>query len=157
MYANDTVLRLKTLREPDAETGEEFAYNRVRVIGESPISHAHKGDWTGQDAAGVILTPLSNFGGTIDYPFGFLRETYDVESIPEVVVEQRTQVRVVDSSSASAGQTPEEIFRVEAPGSEPEEGQTRARTAHADPLGPPGGPKDFGGPLGPSTSQRTLG
>lgn len=145
MYAVDTILSLKEQRPSDDETGEEFPYNRVRVVGESPVSHAHKGDWKGGDALGVILVPLSNFGSTLDYPFGRLKQLYDVESIPEREVEAQTKVRVIDSSTAEAGPTPEERFAKEAPGKPPEEGQKRART---NPLGEPGGPEGQD-PLGP--------
>jgi hypothetical protein len=146
MYAKDTILSLKTQRDPDKETGEEFPYNKVRVVGESPVSHAHKGTWEGAEAKGVIVVPLTNFGATLDEPFGKLRTMYDVSEIPEVIIEQ-PQIRVIDSSSAAAGATPEEVFADKAPGVPPEEGQTRGRTPHS-PLGEPGGPATSDGPLG---------
>jgi hypothetical protein len=142
MYANETILTLKDPRDPDPESGEEFPYNRVRVVGESPISHSHKGDWTGGDARGVILVPLSNFGANLDEPFGKCRELYDVESIPERTVVRET-VRIIDSSTAEAGETPEEVFARLAPG-KPSEAGERVRTS---PLGDPGGPVNSDGPL----------
>lgn len=151
MYANDTILTLKSPRDPDDETGEEFPYNVVRVVGESPVSHTHKGEWTGQDARGVIIVPLTNFGATLDEPFGKLRSIYDVTEIPEVHVQQDIRIKVVDSSSAAAGKTPEEVFAVEAPGVPPEPGQIRGRT-FVSPLDDPG-PENVGSPLddpGPS-------
>lgn len=151
MYEPDTILVLKEQRDPDPETGEDFAYNRVRVVGESPVGHTHKGEWRGPDARGVIIVPLTNFGGTLDEPYGKLREMYDVESIPEKVVEVQTKVRIVNSSSQSAGPTPEEVFAKEAPGVAPEEGQSRGRTS---PLGEPGGPASADGPLGKPASRR---
>lgn len=145
MYAKETILTLKVPHPPDDETGEDFAYNSVKVIGPSPVSHAHKGDWTGQDAEGVILVPLSNFGGTLDEPFGKVRTLYDVTEVPivEMVTEQR--VRVVDGTTAAAGPTPEEVFAVEAPGIAPEPGQVRGRTL-VSPLDDPG-PKEGRSPL----------
>jgi hypothetical protein len=145
MYADNTILTLKVQRDPDKETGEAFAYNQVKVIGRSPISHAHKGKWQGGDAEGVILSPLSNFGGTLDEPFGKCVQLYDVESIPERVINAPQPIRVIDAQSAEAGPTPEEIFAKEAPGAKPEAGQIRGRTS---PLGEPGGPVDYDGPLG---------
>lgn len=147
MYATDTVLTLKQQRDPDEETGEEFPYNKVRVIGVSPVSHQHKGDWTGQDAEGVIVTPLTNFGATLDEPFGKLRTLYEISEVPDVEVVTEVRVKVIDSSTAAAGETPEEVFAREAPGTAPEEGQIRARTPRS-PLGEmtnPGskGPLDF--------------
>jgi uncharacterized GH25 family protein len=154
MYANDTILKLKKQRKPDPETKEKFPYNQVRVIGQSPVSHVHKGDWTGADAEGVIIVPLTNFGSTLDEPFGKLRTLYEVESVPEVTVQVATQVRVIDSSTAAAGQTPEEVFAEKAPGVAPEPGQVRGRTS---PLGDVQNPKVLGpldepDPVGPSDS-----
>lgn len=143
MYEADTILTLKEPHEADSETGEEFPYNRVRVVGESPVSHPNKGGWTGADARGVIIVPLTNFGGNLDEPFGKLREIYDVESIPEHEA-PANPVRVVKGGTASVGPTPEEIFAAEAPGEPPEGDEPRARTK---PLGEPGGPKDAGSPL----------
>lgn len=143
MYEADTILALKEPRDPDPETGEEFAYNRVRVVGESPVSHPDKGNWTGADARGVVLLPLTNFGGNLDYPFGRLRELYDVESIPEHEA-PANPVRVVKGGTASVGPTPEEVFATEAPGEAPKGDEPRARTK---PLGELGGPKDATKPL----------
>lgn len=142
MYESGTILSLKQPREPDPETGEEFAYNEVEVINRSPISHAAKGDWSGSDAEGVIITPRSNFGATLDEPFGKLRTIYSVKEVPVREVSAPT-IRVVDSSTSSAGPTPEEVFAEQAPGKAPEPGQTRARTS---PLADPG-PANARGPL----------
>jgi hypothetical protein len=145
MYADNTILTLKVPHDPDPETDEEFAYNRVKVIGRSPISHAHKGKWTGAEAEGVILSPLSNFGGTLDEPFGKCVQLYDVESIPERTINVAQPIRVIDAQSGEAGPTPEEVFAREAPGVAPADGQIRGRTS---PLGEPGGPATADGPLG---------
>jgi len=130
MYQPGTILELKQQREPDEETGEEFPYNRVEVVGPSPIDHgaARGGDWSGTDAAGVIIRPLTNFGGNLDEPLGKLQAIYTVESVPEVEVDLNPKVRVINSTSAAAGPTPEEVFAQEAPGVPPEEGQARGRT-----------------------------
>lgn len=149
MYEPNTVLALKEQRPNDPETDEPFPYNRVRVVGESPVSHADKGDWKGGDARGVIIVPLTNFGSTLDEPFGKLREMYKVESVPEVEIEVAPKIRVVNATSAQAGPTPEEVFASKAPGKPPEEGQRRGRTS---PLGAPGGPEDADGPLGKAPS-----
>lgn len=147
MYANDTILVLKDQRDPDPETGEEFPYNKVRVVGPSPIdSGVRASEWVGSSAAGVIITPLSNFGSTLDEPMGKLQALYDVESVPERIVEA-PRIRVVDSSSAEAGPTPEEVFAKDAPGVAPEEGQTRGRTP-ISPLGEDPRPAASDGPLG---------
>lgn len=150
MYAAGTILALREQREPDEETKEPFPYNRVEVVGRSPVAHA-RGDWEGEDAQGVIIKPLTNFGGVLDEPFGKVREIYEVESEPEIEYEVVQKIRVVDATSRQAGPTPEDVFAEQAPGKAPEEGQTRARTS---PLGEPGGPKGSDGPLGPAPSRR---
>lgn len=132
MYPADTVLKLKKQRKPDKETNEKFAYNRVRVVGPSPVSHASKGEWTGADAAGVIVTPLENFGGVIDEPFGKLVELYEVESQPEPQVVEQT----VTIKQASLGPTPEEVFKTDAPGVPAEPGQIRGRSPLPDVVAP---------------------
>ena|SRR5688572_7917287 len=145
MYAKDTILTLKVQRPPDEETGEEFAYNTVRVIGESPVQHTSRGEYEGPDAKGVIIVPTANFGGTLDEAFGKLRQIYDVSEMPTTEIQAPSPIRVIDSSTAQAGPTPEEVFRDKAPGKPPEPGQTRARTPMS-PLSDPG-PESAKGPL----------
>lgn len=145
MYAKDTILVLKEQKGADTETGEEFPYNRVEVVGVSPVSHSHRGEWEGGSAEGVLLRPLTNFGATLDEPFGKLQTLYDVESIPDPnEVEVAQKIKIIDGTSAQAGPTPEEVFAEEAPGKAPEQGQKRARTS---PLGD-APPPNSGGPLG---------
>lgn len=133
MYEQDTILELKQQRDPDPETGEEFPYNRVRVVGPSPINHGvASAEWTGAAGAGVIITPLSNFGSTLDEPYGKLTALYEVAEVPVRETDATPKIRVVNSTSQSAGPTPEEVFAVKAPGKPPEPGQKRARTS---PLG----------------------
>jgi hypothetical protein len=150
MYEVDTILTLKEQREPDPETGEPFPYNEVRVVGESPISHGGSGEWSGAAATGVIVTPLTNFGATLDEPFGKLQALYDVKEIPDKVRPAQPTIKVIDSSTAAAGPTPEEVFAKDAPGTPPEEGQKRGRTP-LSPLEDPR-PKASDGPLGPVPS-----
>ncbi len=145
MYAAGTILKLKEQRPKDKETGEPFAYNKVRVVGASPVSHTGISEWSGVSANGVILEPIANFGGVIDEPLGKIQALYDIESEPVVEVDVAPKVRIIDSSSAAAGPTPEEVFADKAPGVAPEEGQTRGRTS---PLVDPR-PNPADGPLGP--------
>jgi hypothetical protein len=147
MYERNTILTLKQPRDPDPETNEEFPYNRVRVVGPSPISHGGAGEWEGVNAAGVIITPESNFGATLDEPYGKLVALYDVSEIPEPLEIEAPKIRVINSTSQSAGPTPEEQFAVLAPGVAPEEGQRRGRT-RPSPLDDPR-PAASDGPLGP--------
>lgn len=138
MYTPGTVLELKVQKDPDPETDEPFPYNEVEVIGPSPIDHggARGGEWEGASASGVIIKPLTNFGSTLDEPLGKLQALYDVKSVPELELEAAPKIRVIDSSSQSAGPTPEEVFAVEAPGEASEDGK-RARTPFESPLEDP--------------------
>lgn len=145
MYARDTILTLKEQRDPDPETQEVFAYNKVRVVGESPVQHTSRGDYTGEDSKGVIIVPIANFGGTLDEPFGKLRQLYDVTEVPETTIQPPSPIRVIDSSTAQAGPTPEEVFKEQAPGVPPLPGQIRGRTPRS-PLDDPG-PESAKGPL----------
>lgn len=105
MYDAGTIL---TLKEPRSTKDEVFAYDRVQVIGASPINHANvSSEWAGNNGQGVLVTPLSGFGANIDEPFGRLRELYDVESIPE-----RKLAAPVGAIQAAEydPKSPEEIF-----------------------------------------------
>lgn len=132
MYEPGTILTLKEPREP--EDGIEFPYNRVEVVGASPIDHGIRdASWVGAEGRGVIVKPLSGFGSTLDEPYGKLKSLYDVESIPEHTAPAEVPVKVINSSSGSAGPTPEEVFAEEAPGEKPKAGQhRRARTSPLD-------------------------
>jgi hypothetical protein len=121
MFKAGTILTLKVQREADPETGEEFPYNRVRVIGSSPISHPgeKKADgtpkWVGQDADGCIIEPLSTFAGNLDEPYGKLKKLYDVEFVPPEVEVVR-EVRIKVQQPEDMGPTPEDVFAEQAAG-----------------------------------------
>lgn len=150
LYEPGTIL---TLKEPkpdqtvaakeDPDTGRKrpkhtipFPYNRVRVIGPSPVEHGMRGGgWEGVGARGVIIEPLSGHGSTIDEPYGKLQKIYTVESIPTNEVEI-APIRVIRSTSGSAGPTPEEVFAKDSPGVPPGPGRTRGRTSPFDDVAP---------------------
>ena len=119
--------------QPASEDFKPFPYDRVRVIGQSPINHGSVGaGWEGTEAQGVIVTPLEGFGSTLDEPYGKLRELYEVESLPSNEVVLEVPVRVVNSTSGSAGATPEEVFKEKA--SVPDQPHRRRRVKES-PLG----------------------
>lgn len=148
MYEPNTILKLKDPK-PDIEVPAKvdpdnperkrpkhkvpFPYNRVRVVGQSPVDHGagRGGSWEGVGSTGVIIEPLSGHGSNLDEPLGKLQKLYDVESIPdnEIIIEP---VRIIRPTSGSAGPTPEEVFAIEAPGKPPEEGQVRGRSPLPD-------------------------
>jgi hypothetical protein len=151
MYTPGTILELNDQRPNDSETDEVFPYNRVKVVGPSPINHGAgaQSEWSGAAGAGVIITPESNFGSTLDEPLGKLQALYTVVSVPEVLVDARPQVRVISPTTGDAGPTPEEIFAKEAPGDPDAPRRPGAIKAAAEsPLVDPR-PKPSDGPLGP--------
>ena len=116
------------LDEEGKETGEvshersqvevPFPYNRVRVVGTSFITYTRppgsddltKESYEGQDAIGIIITPETSFAATLDEPYGKLRRLYDIEALPEHIIEQ-PKVVVRRGPSAIAGPSPEDVFR----------------------------------------------
>jgi hypothetical protein len=117
VYKPDTILALKEPRteydEDGAVVGEAFPYDRVRVIGQSPVNHATIAtEWTGANGQGVIVEPLTEFGANLDEPFGRLQELYVVESLPEPAVFRGEQVEVL--TPADLGPSPEQVFADEA-------------------------------------------
>lgn len=113
MYAPDTILRLREPREPGTAAA---AYNRVRVIGESPIMHSGPGNmesaWVGAAARGVLIEPIESFGANLDKPLGELQELFEVESEPVLEIPVVQPIRVVQP--ADRGPSPEEVFAAEA-------------------------------------------
>jgi hypothetical protein len=153
MYAPGTILKLKKQKpdqvipakvDPDnpdrkrPKTTIPFPYNRVVVVGESPVDHGagRGGEWSGAGARGVLLQPLSSHASTLDEPFAKLQKLYDVEEVPKNEVEV-TPIRVVRAHTYDAGPTPEEVFTKSGGGTPPKEGEIRGRTPHNEsPLGP---------------------
>lgn len=161
MYEPNTILTLKEQRPDqevparvDPDSGRKrpkyklpFPYNRVRVVGESPVDHGMRGGgWEGVGARGVIIEPLSGHGSNLDEPYAKLQKLYDVESIPtnEVIIEP---VKIIRPTSGSAGPTPEEVFAETSPGTPPEPGQIRGRT-DPNPLGDVPADEASASPLG---------
>ncbi len=148
MYEPNTILTLKEQhpdivvpQKEDPDTGRirkqhkiPFPYNKVRVVGRSPVDHGQRGGgWEGVGAAGVIIEPLTGFGSNLDEPYGKLQKLYEVTEIPTNEIEV-TPVRVIRSTSQSAGPTPEEVFAVSSPGTPLKDGETRGRTPFKSPL-----------------------
>lgn len=105
MYEEGTILALK---EPRSTEDEAFPYDRVEVIGQSPVHHGIRAEeWVGANGQGVIVTPLAGFDSTIDEPYGKLQELYEVESIPEAQPNE-PQVKVI--TPADLGPSPEDTF-----------------------------------------------
>lgn len=152
MYAPGTVLELKKPRDPSPKVdrneevvyvkdkdGEptdkpvmlEFPYNKVEVIGRSPVVREYS-EWQGADAESVIIRPVTDFAGNLDEPLGKIRLLYKVVSVPDEVIPVERTIKVVEANTAQAGPTPEEVFAQAAPGKAPEKGKKRARTPFDD-------------------------
>ena len=119
MYARDTVLARREpfvapnpKADPPVEGDARYIYNRVRVIGPSPVAHlgGQVAEWqSGPGSQGVVLEPLDGFGGNVDRPLGEIQQLYTIEREPEqVFVEQK--IRVINAATREAGPTPEEVF-----------------------------------------------
>lgn len=120
-YKPDTILEL---REPqEAKDGGPFPYNRVRVIGNSPMSYGPQpGSWGESGGQGVIIEPLTEFAATLDEPLGKLQKLYKVvEEPPPVVIRRGVEIEVPD-----VGPSPEEVF-AEAAANEPKPKPRRRR------------------------------
>lgn len=137
------------MKEPKSTEDKPFAYDRVRVIGPSPINHGMtSSEWEGASGAGVLISPLSDFAANLDEPYGKLTALYNVVEVPDHTVDVAPKIRVINSTSQSAGPTPEEVFAKEAPGKPSADGK-RGRTPAVSPLDDPR-PKPGDGPLGPA-------
>lgn len=107
MYDPGTILVLKEKRSRRGEP--PFPYDRVRVIGRSPqVGVVRAGGYSGNEAERIVIQPLEGFAATIDEPRGKLMALYNVESIPEIVVDARDYVKVI--TPGNAGPSPEEVF-----------------------------------------------
>jgi hypothetical protein len=152
MYTPGTILALKEPKStPESKKGADdavvFPYDRVEVIGISPISHSGQatGEWEGISAQGVIIRPLTDFASNLDEPLGRLQTLYSVEYEPP---RQEFEVKVerYDANTRAAGLSPEEAF-AEAAGTTPAtKSKTRVRSPHsplqdlADEAAPPSSP-----------------
>lgn len=103
MYTPGTIL---VLNEPQSTEEKPFAYDKVEVVGPSPVNHGvQAGDYTGADAQGVIIkTAGEDFGPNLDEPFGKLRAIYTVDYQPELVP------NLLNPSQTPEGMTPEQVF-----------------------------------------------
>lgn len=129
MYQPDTILKLK---EPRSTDDEPFPYDRVRVIGQSPVDHGMRSSqWQGNNGQGVIVTPLEGFASTIDEPYGKLQRLYDVEEVPVVEVPVAATVKI--RAREEAGPSPEDVFASVA---SDEDAARAKRKAPAPPVSP---------------------
>jgi len=106
MYEPGTILALK---EPQSTEETTYPYDRVKVVGQSPVQHATASGsvWAGADATGYIITPLEDFGPTVDKPFGQLQELYDIEAYP---LDPVTQEPITPENNPRNQPSPEQLL-----------------------------------------------
>jgi hypothetical protein len=106
MYEPGTIL---ALREPQSTDDQTYAYDRVKVVGQSPVQHATASGsaWAGADATGYIITPLDDFGPTLDKPYGELADLYEVEEYPTDPI---TQQPITPENNPRNAPSPEQQF-----------------------------------------------
>ena len=94
-------------KTPKTTKANPDPYDRVEVIGESPLSFSDSSStWDGVGARGVILKPLESFAGTVDRPYGELMRDYKTEFEPPNTIPQ-PKVEIID---VDALPSPEEVF-----------------------------------------------
>lgn len=106
MFEPGTILRL---REPQGTDEKPYAYDRVEVVGQSPVQYATAGDspWAGQDAIGWVLKPAGEaFGPTVDKPLGQINALYEIESWPT----DPATGEPLKPENATRGPSPEQVF-----------------------------------------------
>ena len=110
MYEPGTVL---SLREPQSTDDKIYPYDRVKVVGQSPIQHTTSSGslWAGADATGYIITPLEEFAPTLDKPFGELQSLYEIESYP---LDPITQEPLTPENNPRHLPSPEQVLAREA-------------------------------------------
>lgn len=125
MYEPGTIL---ALREPQSTEDATYPYDRVKVVGQSPVHHvtASGSVWAGADATGFVITPLSDFAPTLDKPLGQLMELYEVEEYPN---DPATGLPITPESNPRNAPSPEQaLARAAAEQGEPR--PQRERTPH---------------------------
>lgn len=118
MYEPGTILQLRELQSTDDKV---YPYDRVKVVGQSPVQHVSSSGsaWAGADATGYIITPLEEFAPTLDKPYGQLEELYEIEAWPTDPV---TGEPLTPEANPRNVPTPEQILRkaaAEQPAPEP--------------------------------------
>lgn len=104
MHPPGTIL---ALRAPIGTDEKPYPYDRVVVIGTSPVQHLTEAKWKGQDATSIVIQPVDSFGGNVDKPLGEINELYEVESYPET---NQVATPVTPESQKINPQSPEQLL-----------------------------------------------
>lgn len=126
MYEPGTIL---AMREPQSTDDTPYPYDRVQVVGQSPVQHvsASGSVWAGADATGYIVRPLTDFAPTVDKPFGQLQELYEIESYP---LDPVTQEPIRPENNPRNQPSPEQLLARAAAESDQPARPPRERTPH---------------------------
>lgn len=107
MYQPGTVLEL---REKQSTEDTSYPYDRIKVLGVSPVSHAQTvpGQWQGIEATGVLIQPAGDgFGPNVDRPLGYLQENYEIVEIPDI----NSLAAAGGVTQVQPGPSPEDVFK----------------------------------------------
>jgi hypothetical protein len=114
MYEPGTIL---TLKEPQSTDDKTYAYDRVQVVGQSPVQHVSSSgsSWAGPDATGYIIRPLDEHAPTLDKPYGELERVYEIESYP---IDPITQQPITPENNPRNVPSPMQVLRAAEEGRE---------------------------------------
>lgn len=132
MFEPGTIL---ALREPQSTDDNVYPYDRVEVIGQSPVHHATASGsvWAGADATGFIVRPLTEFAPTVDKPYGELAAAYEIEEYPNDPI---TGNPITPESNPRNAPTPEQILAAAARDEAPAPRRPRAPSVQDNALSP---------------------
>lgn len=118
MFEPGTIL---ALREPQSTEDKPYAYDRVYVVGQSPVQHTSNdpdSPWAQADAIGFLLRPAGDsFGPVIDRPYGEINEAYEVEEYP---TNPTTGEPITPENNPRNLPSPEQIFAQESRKAKPD-------------------------------------
>lgn len=93
------------------DTPKDNKYDRVSVVGPSPISHASAGEWAGHGGDAIIVQPVGEFGPPEIMPIRAAAEEYSIEFEPDPAP---THIESAQGGRATRQLAPEEQFRAAA-------------------------------------------
>lgn len=113
--------------DPQSTDEKPYPYDRVYVVGQSPVQHTSadpNSPWAAADAIGFILRPAGEtFGPVIDVPYGEINRLYEIEEYPTNPI---TGEPITPENSPRGQPTPEQVFTKVARESKPVQTRPRA-------------------------------
>lgn len=98
-----------TILKRDEPKGDKF--DRLQVVGQSPIRNTQLGEWAGTGGDCIIVNPIDEFGSPENLPVTIAQSEYHIESEP---ADAPTHVvREAGPAKAVRQLTPEESIRMQ--------------------------------------------